>query len=157
MISIIAVVQRNHITVGFVVLNYALVIDGIMIIVIGVFVWFFTLRERDNFHKLWLELTSAERLTLQDQLQCCGYFDASDAVEIGGSFCNQTQVDFLNTLDSADDNNAKFFCVSPVTSFADMTLNNVFTCVLGIGATSRCLLIDSRIGRYSVSWPLSSA
>lgn len=53
------------------------------------------------------------------QLQCCGYFDTTDLVEIGGFCANQTFVD--TTINSTE-----AFCVGPITSFADMTLNNVF-------------------------------
>lgn len=137
-ISIGAIVQRNHVTIGLVILNWALLIDALGIVVIGTFVWFFTLQERDNFHKLWLEATPAVRLTLQDQLKCCGYFNGTDAVEIGGSFCSsQAVVDALNPEVVTN------FCVTAVTDFADMTLNNVFTTVYGFMAVVLCMLLAS--------------
>lgn len=77
------------------------------------------------------------------QFKCCGYFDATDLVEIGGTVCNQTTVDFLRTLDAADDNNAAFFCVKPITGFADMTLNNIFTTVYGFMAIIISLILAS--------------
>jgi len=136
-ISVAAIVQRNHVTIGLVILNYALLIDAIGILVIGTFVWFFTLEERANFHKLWLDATPTTRLTLQNQFKCCGYFDGADLAEIGG-FC-QSQ-DFINKLDP---NVATNFCVTPVTGFADFTLNNVFTTVYGYMAIVLCLLLAS--------------
>ncbi|PBK77775.1 tetraspanin Pls1 family [Armillaria solidipes] len=158
-ISIAAVVQRNHVTIGFVILNYVLVLDALGIIVIGSFVWFFTLHERANFHDIWVRQSAANRISLQDQVNplhllkcasltslqfnCCGYFNATDNQEIGGTHCTQSQVDFLNTLDAAADNNAKFFCVTPITAFADMTLNNIFTYVYGFMAIVLCLLLAS--------------
>jgi hypothetical protein len=141
-ISIGAVVQRNHVTMGLVILNYALVLDGIIIVVIGTFVWMFTLHERDNFHDIWLEQTPAARLSLQDKFSCCGYFNATDTVEVGGTFCTRSQVDFLNTLPQNDDT-AHFFCVAPITSFADVTLNNVFTTVYGFMAIVISLMLLS--------------
>lgn len=134
-ISIGAVVQRNHVTVGLVVLNYTLLLDALGIVFIGTFVWFFTLQERANFHKLWVEATPAVRQTLQDQFKCCGYFNGTDAAEIGG-FC-QSQ-DFINGLNTMVLSN---FCVTPVTAFADYTLNNVFTTVYGFMAVILCLLL----------------
>lgn len=142
-ISIAAVVQRNHVTIGFVILNYALVLDALGIIVIGSFVWFFTLHERANFHDVWVRQSAANRISIQDRFNCCGYFNATDNQEIGGNHCTQSQVDFLNTLDAAADNNAKFFCVTPITAFADMTLNNIFTTVYGFMAIVLCLLLAS--------------
>lgn len=142
-VSIAAVVQANHITIGFVVLNYFLLADSVIVLSIGSFVWFFTLRERDNFHKIYAEETAAHRIFIQDKFKCCGYFNASDLVEVGGNYCNQTQVNFLNTLDWADDNNAHFFCVKPVTAFADMTLNNIFSTAYGFMAVLVGLVLCS--------------
>jgi len=136
-ISIGAIVQQNHITIGIVALNYVLLMDAIGIVIIGTFVWFFTLQERNNFYKLWLGATPATRLALQDQLKCCGYFNGTDTVEIGG-FC-QSQ-DFINGLNPNVTTN---FCVTPVTGFADMTLNNIFTTVYGFMAVVLCLLLAS--------------
>jgi hypothetical protein len=137
-ISIGAIVQRNHVTIGLVILNYALLFDALAILVIGTFVWFYTLQERANFHKLWIDAPRETRITLQDQFRCCGYFNGTDAAEIGGSFC--TSQDVINGLNS---NVASNFCVTPVTGFADMTLNNVFTTVYGFMAIVLCLLLAS--------------
>jgi hypothetical protein len=69
-ISVGAIVQKNHVTIGLVILNYALLLDAIGIVIIGTFVWFFTLQERANFHRLWLQANPQTRITLQDQV-CC--------------------------------------------------------------------------------------
>jgi len=135
-ISIAAVVQRNHVTIGLVILNYTLLVDAIGIVIIGTFVWFYTLKERNNFYKLWLAASRETRVALQDQLKCCGYFNGTDSAEIGGAFC-QTQ-NFINGLAANVTSN---FCVTPITNFADMTLNNVFTTVYGFMAIALCLLL----------------
>jgi len=136
-ISVWAVVQRNHVTIGFIILNYALLSDAVGIVVVGTFIWFFTLQERANFHRLWLEASPQTRITLQDQLKCCGYFDGNDA-EIGGSFCRSPQL-----ISGLASNVTTNFCVTPITNFADMTLNNVFTTVYGYMAIVLCLLLTS--------------
>jgi len=135
-VSIAAVVQRNHVTIGLVLLNYCLLIDALMALVIGTFVWWFTLQERANFHVGWTQLSDAARIDIQDQFKCCGYFGANDTVSIGGQFC--TSQDFANSLDV---NNLNNFCVTPVTAFVDMTLNNIFTTVYGFMAVILCLLL----------------
>ncbi|KAF8975400.1 hypothetical protein BDQ17DRAFT_1385521, partial [Cyathus striatus] len=112
-ISIGAIVQPNHVTGGLVMLNYALLVDAITIVVIGSFVWFFTLQERNNFYKLWLAATSETRLELQNKFKCCDW-----------GYCSSPN--FAAGLNETVLSN---FCVTPITSFADMTLNNVFTYV----------------------------
>ncbi|PFH49096.1 hypothetical protein AMATHDRAFT_48971 [Amanita thiersii Skay4041] len=134
-ISIAAIVQSNHITIGLVIMNYALLVDVFGVGFIGSFVWFFTLQERNNFHKLWLEASDEARVVLQDQLKCCGYFNNTEAI-VGGTFC--ANPDFVNSLNNSVEAN---FCVGPITQFADTTLNNVFTTVYGYMAIIICLLL----------------
>lgn len=136
-LSIGAIVQRNHVTIGLVILNYALLIDAIGILVIGTFIWMFTLKERANFHVLWAAATPASRITIQNQFKCCGYFNGTDLVELGG-FCQSP--DFVSNLAANVTTN---FCVSAVTNFADVTLNNIFTTVYGYMAIVLCLLLAS--------------
>jgi hypothetical protein len=125
--SIGAIVQANHVTIGLVILNYLLLVDVLLILVIGSVMWFPTLRERDLFHKSWIDMSRDDRIFLQDKFSCCGYFNASDVSEVGGSFCTQSQVTFLNALDLRNDDNAHFFCVKAVTAYTDYALENAFS------------------------------
>jgi hypothetical protein len=65
-ISIGAIVQRNHITIGLVLLNYALLVDAMGILVIATFIWFSTLQERAEFHDFWVGTSPATKIALQD-------------------------------------------------------------------------------------------
>jgi len=138
LVSIGAVVQRNHITVGFVILNYLLILDAVMVLAIGSLIWFFSLRQRSEFHDRWLGLSDADKITLQDQFSCCGYFNATDDVVIGGTFCVSQA--FANNLSTTDTSN---FCVTRVTLFTDYTLNNVFTTIYGYMSIVLSLLVAS--------------
>ncbi|KAG7086744.1 hypothetical protein E1B28_002677 [Marasmius oreades] len=138
--SVGAIVQRNHVTMGLVILNYLLILCAIGILIIGTFVWVYTLRERDNFHEVYSKVPSTTRAFIQDKFSCCGYFNAADFVE-PSNFCNPTQISFMNALDASDVNNSQFFCVTPVTKFADVTLNNIFTTVYGFMAIVLALLL----------------
>jgi len=142
-VSIGAIVQRNHVTIGLVLLNWLLVVDTIVVLVIGTLIWFYTLQERANYHEVWVNESRDTRLALQDKLQCCGYFNGSDFLEIGGTFCqNQTFVDNFLQLD----NTTKDWtgaCVTPVTAFADMTLNNTFSAIYGFMAIVGGLFLAS--------------
>lgn len=139
-ISVAAVVQRNHVTVGFVILNWALLLDAIGIVVIGTFVWYWTLQPRANFRVLWEAASPETRIILQDRLQCCGYFNGTDLAEIGGSFCTSREV--IDAL-PVDPELMTNFCVTPITAFADKTLNNIFTTVYGYMAIVICLFLAS--------------
>jgi len=138
MISIGAIIQRNHVTIGLVLLNYALLIDAIGILVIGTFVWISTLQERAIYHKLWVAASPAVRIALQDKFKCCGYFNGTDLAQVGGSFCQSQS--FISSLASNVSSN---FCVLPITGFADVTLNNIFSTVYGFMAIVLSLLLAS--------------
>ncbi|KAI0273837.1 tetraspanin Pls1 family [Gloeopeniophorella convolvens] len=138
LLSVAAIIQRNHVTIGLVILNWTLIADAIIVLVVGSFVWFYTLRERSEFHKVWLDLDSSQRITIQDMYSCCGYFNASDAPGIGGNFCQNTT--FANSLNATVATN---FCVTPVTKFADTSLNDVFTATYGFMAGIIGLFLSS--------------
>jgi len=135
-VSVGAIVQPNHVTAGLVILNWALVVDALGIVVIGSFIWFYTLGERSNFQKAFNALSVAQRISLQDELKCCGYFGVDDAI-VGGSFCQNST--FIQTTVA----NQTTFCVTPITAFADSSLNTAFTTVYGFMAIILSLFLAS--------------
>jgi len=124
-VSVGAIVQPTHVLGGLVLLNWVLLIDAIFIIVAGTFVWFYTLQERANFHTVFSNLSNETKVAVQDKLKCCGYFNSSDLSVVGGQFCANST--FIDETNNATGN----FCVTPITAFADMTLNNVFSTIYG--------------------------
>lgn len=137
-LSIGAIIQRNHVTIGLVLLNWVLISDAIIVLVVGSFVWFYTLRERAEYHVKYARLQSSQRIAVQDMFSCCGYFNASDHVEIGGNFCQN--LTFVNSLDATVANN---FCVSPITLHVDASLNDVFSTTYGFMAGIIGLFLSS--------------
>lgn len=136
LVSIGAVVQPNHVTLGFTVLNWFLIFDALVTTVIGTMDWWYTLRQRDEFHQEWLKATPQTRTAIQDMFGCCGYFFANDTSEIGGTHC--TSQDFVNQLNQTEPQ-----CVTQITSHSDYTLNNVFTVIYGFMAVILCLFLAS--------------
>lgn len=129
--SIGAIVQKNHVTGGLVILNWLLVVDAIVVLVVGSIIWFFSVQQRANYLKIFQAASAETRIEIQDKFSCCGWFTPNDTVEFGGSFC--TNLTFANSL--VDPNNTDTDrCVGPVTQFTDYTLNNVFTTIYGFMA-----------------------
>lgn len=46
---------------------------------VGTAIWFFTLKQRDNFETVWREAGPRGQQVLQDWMGCCGYWNASAA------------------------------------------------------------------------------
>ncbi|KAI0030814.1 hypothetical protein K488DRAFT_53368 [Vararia minispora EC-137] len=119
-LSVFAAVQRNHNTGGLVALNWMLLIDFVIVLVVGTRLWFFSLRQRAEFFNIYAALPPASRVQIQDMFSCCGYFMGNDSTAvIGTGFCaNATFADTLNATVSSN------FCVTPITARTDYTLNN---------------------------------
>jgi len=127
-LSLCAIAQKSHVTAGLVALNWTLIVDGIGVVLIGSFFWYFTLRPRDAFHAIYTQQSRENRIAVQDMFKCCGYFNASDLIEFGGSFC--TDAAFLQSPEFLrPDQDVAHFCVTPITKYADESLMNAFTTI----------------------------
>lgn len=67
-VSFGAIIQRNHVTIGLVILNWLLIADAVIVLVVGTFVWFYTLRERSEYHSIYAKLQPSQRISIQDQV-----------------------------------------------------------------------------------------
>lgn len=66
--SVGAIIQRNHVIIGLIILNWVLIADAIIVLVVGTFVWFYTLRERAEYHRIYADLQPSQRITIQDKV-----------------------------------------------------------------------------------------
>jgi len=130
-ISIGAIIQPSHVTIGLVILNWTLLGDALITLVVGSIIWFFTLRERAGFSKAFNAASPTIRQGVQDALQCCGYFNTSDFIVTQG-FCSDPA-----KVASATP------CVGPLTTQADFTLNNIFSSIYGFMAVIITLFLAS--------------
>lgn len=129
--SIGAVIQRNHVTGGLIMLNWMLIVAILYLTAAGTVIWFFTLRLRNEFHTRWGEQTPDTRIAIQDMFKCCGYFNGTDLVQMGGTFC----------ADPAFVAQTQSFCVTPITQEANDTLNPIFSTVYGFMAILLCFFM----------------
>jgi len=130
-ISVGAIVQRNHVTIGLVMLNWLLILDTAFTVLFASVLWFRTLDEQANFEKVWIAAPAQSRLALQDQWKCCGYRNGTN-VEIGGTVCSTFEVA-----------NAATGCMDPFTNEADFLLDQAFTTIWGFTAITACLFIST--------------
>jgi hypothetical protein len=72
-VAVGAVIQRNHVTIGLVILNWLLIADAVVVLAVGTFVWFYTLRERSEFHAAYARLQPSQLITIQDEVNHCSF------------------------------------------------------------------------------------
>jgi len=114
-VSVGAIIQRNHVTIGLAILNWVLIFNTVITVVFGSNLWFMTLQEEANFGNVWNTTTAERRIGVQDQLQCCGFAN-NTSIEVGG-FCADPSKAVNNGCD------VKF------TAVADTMLMDAFTTV----------------------------
>ena len=69
-ISIFAVLQRNHVTIGLVILNWVLIADAVVVLVVGSILWFFSLRQRENYFEAYKASSNQTIVDIQDKVSC---------------------------------------------------------------------------------------
>ncbi|CCM03846.1 uncharacterized protein FIBRA_05995 [Fibroporia radiculosa] len=137
LISIGAFLSPATSILGFIILDWFLVLDMIAVLTVGTMMWYYTLQIRDNYFAVWQAQSTETRIAVQNMFQCCGYFEPNDTTVALGGFCaNQTFVDSLVDAASVNTN----ACVGPITAVAEPTLNQIFTYV--IPPYSRGLVTD---------------
>ncbi|KAL9031458.1 MAG: hypothetical protein Q9196_000519 [Gyalolechia fulgens] len=96
-------------------------------LVIGLEIWFSTLKTRSNLAVMWQKESPQMQHLLQERFQCCGYMEIPFHLD---SMC-PNQPDAL----------AKPNCVGPFSSFANDFLDLVFTAIFGMVALDAILLL----------------
>lgn len=67
--SVFAVVQKNHVTLGLVILNWTLIADAIAVVVIGSMIWFYSLHQRNNYFDVFKAASAQTRIDIQDKVR----------------------------------------------------------------------------------------
>ncbi|GAA6064733.1 hypothetical protein JCM10212_000404 [Sporobolomyces blumeae] len=138
-------------TRGLYTFSWALVVNLAMTVALGSIVWFWTLRERDEYFARWTDQSESTSALLQDMLQCCGYWDAA------GSSTNATgpgpDCSMWAHLSGRLTRELTERRIRPHAGAAadSNLLNRIFTYVFGLAAiqilsflTTRCLIIVRR-------------
>jgi len=120
---------------GLVIFNWSIVVNVLATTVIGLLVWYSTLEQRIAFSKIWSDLSPSGQQLLQDTLECCGYFDATnDGLFFArGGFCSNVAA---GTNTTAVEN-----CSVPILDNADLWLGNLFTVMFGYAAIESALFL----------------
>ncbi|KAG8905129.1 phospholipid scramblase 1 [Tulasnella sp. 403] len=122
MISIAAILQQNHVTVGLVITNWTLILDASATLFIGCAIWYYTLMPTKNFLDQWQHSTPERLQALQDTLSCCGYRNSTEFA-VNAGFCADP------TFASSQPG-----CSTLILPHADYTLNNIFSSIFGFMA-----------------------
>jgi len=128
-VSIGAVIQQNHVTIGLAILNWLLILDTAVTVFYGSSLWFMTLREESNFSDVWATTTPEKRIAVQENLRCCGFMNNTMIEPVG--FCS------VPNSNAVQDNG----CYMKFIPLADTILMDIFTIVYGFAGILVCFFI----------------
>ena len=67
-LSLLVIMQRG--TLGLKILNWVLLVNGIVILVVGTYIWVTTLHERNNYHAIFGQQSNGTKILIQDMVRC---------------------------------------------------------------------------------------
>ncbi|WEW56752.1 hypothetical protein PRK78_002203 [Emydomyces testavorans] len=129
LLSIPGILQPND-RVWLKIHGWMVVVSGFITLIIGLVIWFLTLRTRSTLNTAWGQQTPQVQSLLQQRFNCCGYLNSTSPPFQVDSTCP-------TDLDAAQ----KPGCVGPFSNFANSFLDMIFTADFGIVAIDAILLL----------------
>ena len=110
--------------------GYMTAVCGLYSMVLGLVLWFHTLKTRGNLLTVWSAQPSTTQSLIQQEFSCCGYLNSTSPPFVVDSTCP-------NSLVAA----STVGCVGPFSSYANNFLDLIFTGAFGIVGMLRPSLI----------------
>ncbi|KAH7087272.1 hypothetical protein BKA62DRAFT_201189 [Auriculariales sp. MPI-PUGE-AT-0066] len=139
-VAFVAVAQPTAVTFVLAGLNWVIILDMLMTLVIGSVIWMHTLKEQSMYREKWFVADPDIQRAIQDEFRCCGYASTTESNMAMGGFCADSTIVAQQSS-----------CQQPFMLYADWTLNTIFTAVYGFQAIliglflASCCMINKRI------------
>ncbi|TVY57059.1 hypothetical protein LCER1_G003114 [Lachnellula cervina] len=112
--------------------GYMTVVCALFTMIIGLDIWFDTLKTRKNLALVWNQQPATSQSLLQEKLNCCGYSNSTSPPFVVDTTCP-------NALVAA----ARVGCVGPFSVYANGFLDLVFTGAFGIVGIDAALVLST--------------
>lgn len=110
------------------------VLSGTYTLILGLYLWFTTLKTRANLSVIWNNQPAATQSLLQQSLVCCGFFNSTSPPFVVDSVCPTAAIAAT-----------QIGCVTPYTSFANSFLDTIFTAAFGCVGIDVALILGIAI------------
>jgi len=114
--------------------GYLAVVCALYTMVLGLSIWFETLKTRKNLDVVWNTQPASTQSLIQQELKCCGYANSTSPPFVVDNVCT-------NSLVAANLGG----CVSPFSTFGNNFLDLVFTGAFGIVGIDVLLILNTAI------------
>ncbi|KAI1103673.1 hypothetical protein F4804DRAFT_224502 [Jackrogersella minutella] len=109
---------------------YMVVVDAIFTMAIGVDLWIITLKMKSEFESIWLSQLPPVQEMMQTAFACCGFFNSSSPAFVTDATCPSPAGAALMRG-----------CSTPLTSFGNTFVDNIFTAVFGMVGIDTVLIM----------------
>ena len=106
--------------------GWLIVTCAIFTMVLGLILWFDTLKTKANLNSLWGQQSQSDQSMLQTRFECCGFFNSTTPPFVTDSICTN---DLVAAVQEG--------CVTKFTAFTDSFLDLIFTAAFGVVGTYR--------------------
>ncbi|KAJ0161400.1 hypothetical protein CTA2_6292 [Colletotrichum tanaceti] len=110
--------------------GYMTTFCGLFSLVLGVYLWILTLTTKNDFGKTWSVQDPSVQELMQTAFKCCGYFNSTSPAFVTDAQCPSPAAAALQRG-----------CATPITSFANVFVDNIFTAVFGMVGIDALLLV----------------
>ncbi|KAL0937708.1 tetraspanin [Colletotrichum truncatum] len=110
--------------------GYLVTFCGLFSLVLGTYLWVLTLTTKADFGKLWVTADPNVQELMQTAFKCCGYFNSTSPAFITDIQCPSPAAAALQRG-----------CAAPITSFANVFVDNIFTAVFGMVGIDALLVV----------------
>ncbi|KAH8662251.1 hypothetical protein BX600DRAFT_315509 [Xylariales sp. PMI_506] len=120
--------------------GYMIVANAIFTLIIGLDLWILTLKSKEVFQTIWYSQPSQTQDLLQTAFECCGYFNSTAPAFVTDTTCPSPATAALLKG-----------CATPLTSFTNVFVDDIFTAIFGfvgidaaLVMATACLLKDRK-------------
>ncbi|KAJ0123377.1 hypothetical protein N8I77_010415 [Diaporthe amygdali] len=120
--------------------GYMLVVNAVFSVILGLYLWILTLRTKESLAPLWAQQQPRVQDLMQTTFACCGFFNSTSPAFVTDATCPSPAAASLMRG-----------CAAPLSSFANVFVDNIFTAVFGMAGidglfilATACLLKDRK-------------
>ncbi|KAI2605039.1 uncharacterized protein GGS25DRAFT_503260 [Hypoxylon fragiforme] len=111
--------------------GYMVVVTAVFTMAIGVDLWILTLTMKEEFHQIWLSQQPPVQEMMQAAFNCCGFFNSSSPAFITDATCPSPATAALMQG-----------CSTPLSSFGNTFVDNIFTAMFGMVGIDTVLIMS---------------
>ncbi|TPX13884.1 uncharacterized protein E0L32_005584 [Thyridium curvatum] len=110
--------------------GYLVTVCAAFSLILGLYLWILTLTVKKDFAPIWIAQTPEIQSLMQTAFNCCGYFNSTSPAFVTDATCPSPAAAALMRG-----------CATPISSFANVFVDDIFTAVFGMCGIDGVLIL----------------